>query len=79
MEDELARDVVRPQLFFIIGEDSQCADKFNEQLFFIDLPEALRRNQLSGLVDDRLLRWPSDIRPQADSDEIRNSTRRTGE
>jgi hypothetical protein len=72
VEDELARDIVRPQMFFIVGEDSQCADKFNEQLFFIDLPELLRRNQLSGLVDDRLLRWPSDIRLQADADEIRN-------
>jgi len=59
-------------MFFIIGEDSQCADKFNEQLFFIDLPELLGRNQLSGQVDDRLLRWPSGIRLQADADEIRD-------
>jgi TIR domain/inactive STAND len=72
VEDEIARDVVRPQFVFIIGEDSQCADKFNEQLFFIDLPEALRRNQLSGLVDDRLLRWPPDVRPQADDSDIQS-------
>ncbi|UPK26760.1 TIR domain-containing protein [Bradyrhizobium sp. 195] len=72
IESELERDVVRPQIFFVLGEDSQCADKFVEQLFFVDMPELLQRNGLSNVVEDRLLRWPADIDPRADVDEIRD-------
>jgi hypothetical protein len=72
VETELERDVVRPQIFFVLGEDSQCADKFVEQLFLVDMPELLQRNGLSNVVEDRLLRWPADIDPRADVDDIRN-------
>ncbi|MER8777027.1 TIR domain-containing protein [Mesorhizobium sp. M0977] len=72
VEADLERDLVRPQMFFVVGEDSQCADIFVEQLFFVDLPNMLERNRLSRLVDDRLLRWPSDIGPRADADEIKD-------
>jgi len=72
VETELERDVVRPQMFFVLGEDSQCADKFVEQLFFVDMPDILRRHGLSNVVEDRLLRWPAGIDRHADIDDIRN-------
>ncbi|MCS3896274.1 hypothetical protein M2171_005407 [Bradyrhizobium japonicum USDA 38] len=70
VETEMERDVVRPQIFFVLGADSECADKFVEQLFFVDMPELLQRNGLSNVVEDRLLRWPADIDPRADVSDI---------
>ncbi|NKK99609.1 TIR domain-containing protein [Rhizobium leguminosarum bv. viciae] len=72
VEAELERDLVRPQMFFVVGEESQCADKLVEQFQAVDLPYLLQRRGLSAPVDDRLLRWPADVSSRADTDEIKD-------
>src|SRR5262245_23961267 len=70
VQEQMEQRSGKPLFFFVVGQDSQCADKFVEQLYLLNLPRILQANGLSGRVEDKLLRWPAEFSSRASGQEL---------
>ncbi len=66
---QLQREIDKPSKYpifvFVLGKDDQCADKFVEQLYTIEIPNLHIVNNLADSVHRGMVRWPATI---SDSD-----------